>query len=187
MCCVPGTAWVLEIQKLLWYSPVLAHVSKLTKGMDTQANNFSTIVRLTWDHKQKDSIYLYSLSWILFSTWVCIGGGHRELDHDLTCEPDPGNLFTPPLSLECSAHHSPSRRCFQGCRCEKAICCWDHLDSIHRWSQLRPLYTLLSLWQQLLRSICSEVAQDKLVCKTAYLLDPSPTNLAWPTSFFGLS
>ena len=55
-------------------------------------------------------------------------------------------MFSPsPLSLEFSPHPSHSESHFQGHSLER-IMCWDHLDGIHEWTQLRPLYKLLVTW-----------------------------------------
>lgn len=35
----------------------------------------------------------------------------------------------------------------QGCKLERAMCCWDHLDSIHDWTQLGPLCKHLRSWE----------------------------------------
>lgn len=74
----------------------------------------------------------------------------RGCDRWLTLELDPGNwkflTFCP--SLECTScprSHSHSR--FQGHSLEKAICCWGHPDGICDWTQLRPLYKFLRIWQ----------------------------------------
>lgn len=48
---------------------------------------------------------------------------------------------------------SPSLKCFffhhlrfHRCNLERARSCWDHLDWIYYWTQLRPLYKCLRLW-----------------------------------------
>ena len=77
--------------------------------------------------------------------------GVARVRHDIVTKLPP-----PPysLSVKYSAHHSTNRIHFHGCRLERAMCNWDHLDNMRNWTLLRPLYKLLWFWQQVLRSTC---------------------------------
>ena len=58
-------------------------------------------------------------------------------------EAGPGQLETHPLFYASnihSAHCSHSRSSFQVQSLERTMFCWDYLDSICDWTQLRPLY-----------------------------------------------
>lgn len=75
----------------------------------------------------------------LSNGWVTVGGGYRE---DMTSgwpgssiQEGSQKLLTlpelPPLF--------PQSEWFARTRCERVMCCWDHLGSICDWTQYRPL------------------------------------------------
>ena len=78
---------------------------------------------------------------VLESLWPPVdlwaGRVQSEAPHSLSC---PWNVH--------SAHCSHSRSHFQGWSLERAMCCWGHLDGIHWWTQLMPLYELLRFQQE---------------------------------------
>lgn len=75
----------------------------------------------------------------------------------------------------------------QGHRLEIVMWCWDHLDCIHDWIQVRFLYEHLRFWQMKRRDLpILQPPKTTLGCKFPCLLNSPPTNLEWATSFLGL-
>ena len=79
-----------------------------------------------------------------------------------------------------SAHYSHSGRSFQGCSCERAMCCWDHLN---RGEASYKLFFLVGehrdpfiLWPP----------KASFECQFFCMLILPPTNMRWPASFYGL-
>lgn len=54
-------------------------------------------------------------------------------------------------------------------RLKRAMCCWDHWDPVHDWTQLRPLYKFLRFWRTggEFSSSCSHPGQAPLLIKLA--------------------
>lgn len=69
--------------------------------------------------------------WPMSWTWAVRGSAPPLL-------PSPEHTFCPPFL---------QREQFQGHSLERVSCCWDHLDSVRDWTQLRPLYNLLRFWR----------------------------------------
>ena len=100
-------------------------------------------------------------------------------------------LLTPPLPLKCTfCPLFPLWEPFLRMQTWGSMCLGDHLDWIHDWTLLRPLYKLLRFWRQVPRATHLENnAQDKprLVCTFPCLLTLPPTSLECSASFLGLS
>lgn len=86
----------------------------------------------------------------LYQLHCCWRKASRGWDFWLSCKQDPDNQRLLPLlhpwnvpSTRCS--HSGSH--LQGRSLERAMDCWDHLDSVCDWTQWRSLYELLRFWQ----------------------------------------
>lgn len=101
------------------------------------------------------SFYLYKLlslrSQVFSVQYKFVGGGYwcdvtPSWSSNLTWEIR-GSSPPPCLWNARSAYWSHWGRCFQGCSLERVKCCWDHLDGIFDWIQIRPLYTQLRFWQ----------------------------------------
>lgn len=75
---------------------------------------------------------------------------------------------------------------FQGQSLERAVCCWNHLDSIHDWTLLKPLHKLLRFWGWMQKSSHLVAPKPSLMCQFPCLLHPPPTYLEW-LPLFGLS
>ena len=67
---------------------------------------------------------------------------------------------------------------FQGHSLER-VRCWNHLDSICDWTQLRPLYKLVRFWQAGGRSPWLVVPKTSLVRKFPGLSHLPPPHLEW--------
>lgn len=73
----------------------------------------------------------------------------RRHDHRSAHELDPGNwrLLTSSSSLESTfSLPSPSQKLPQGSNHETLMWWWDYQDWVRDWTQLRPLYKLLTYW-----------------------------------------
>lgn len=95
---------------------------------------------------------------------------HWEAPHSL---PGPWNVP--------SAHHLPTRSCFKDESWESK-CCWDHLNWISVWTQVR----LLKFWRASAEIYWSCNSPRQAWCVPC-LWKSLPTNLEWPASFLGLS
>lgn len=69
---------------------------------------------------------------------------------------------------------------------EKKVSCWDHLDWMCDWIQLRPLCKLWRFWLagRETYSSCGP-SRISLLCKLPCFLNPPPTSLGPSASFFG--
>ena len=105
-------------------------------------------------------------TWPLVDQWV--GPRQWEAPHSLPCPWDAH-------STHCS--HNGSR--FQGRSHERATCCWDHLDSTHDWTKVRPLHKLSRSWQGLWSSTYLVAPKVSLLCKFSCLLNLPTTPLEW--------
>ena len=69
---------------------------------------------------------------------------------------------------------------------KRKVSCWDHLDCMCDWIQLRPLCKLWRFWlagREIYSS--SEPSRISLLCKLLCVLNPPPTSLGPSVSFFG--
>lgn len=56
---------------------------------------------------------------------------------------------------------------------EKAMCCCEHLDSVHGWDPLKPLYKLLRFWKAGAKSYSSCSPKDKASMYAPLLIKPA--------------
>lgn len=109
--------------------------------------------------------------WPLISTWAI------EVPRLFPC---PGNV-----RFACSFHGGS---CLQEHRLERAICCWDDLNSMCDWTQLRLLHILLRFWLGRCEDpLIVQQHRTSLICKFPCLINLLLTNLDWAASFLILS
>ena len=92
----------------------------------------------------------------------------------------------PPPSLECTfCPPFPQWKPFQGHNLKRVMCCWDHLDNMWDWTQLRFLYKLVRFWQTGVEiySSCGYLRQASYVRKFSCFFKRPLTNLEWSASF----
>ena len=81
-------------------------------------------------------------------------------------------------SLACTFYPPyPHWELFQGPSLERAVWCWDHLNSVPHWTQLKPLYKLLRLVGGV--EVCLPRGCLNLMCECLCSLNLPPTNLQW--------
>lgn len=79
-------------------------------------------------------------------------------------------LRSSPNLVMCVLPTAPSDNHFQG-HFEKAMCYWDHLDGIHDWNQLKPLYKFIRLWQEGTEILILQLPKTSLMYKFPCLLN----------------
>lgn len=85
--------------------------------------------------------------------------------------------------LHCSHRLSP--RYLPGHSLEIVKWCWDHLERLHDWTQLRLIYKLIWQVSAEIYSSWRSPKTSSYVCSLC-LLNLPPTNLEQPASFFSL-
>ena len=106
----------------------------------------------------------WALSKLVYPTTHYWRKSSREQDQWLTWELDSaiGGSSHLPLSLESVFHPLfPYMVQFQRRNLQRVMCCWDHLDWVCDWNQLRLLHKLLRFWWVSAEIYCVLAAQDK--------------------------
>lgn len=121
--------------------------------------------------------------------YLCWRRLRRGCDCQMTCELDLGNpRLLPPFSVlgMYLLPTTPTLVAIPRTQSWETRYCWDHLDWILDWTQLRYLYKLLSFWW-VQRSTQLTATQDKPHMWVTLSAKPASTNLECSASFFSLS
>lgn len=148
-----GEPWKLsacgrsQTQKAMWYMiPLIWSVQKIQIPKNIQ--EISGRQELGWDGNMEWLLMgtrfpfdLMKMSWDYIAWWWLWEVAKERCDSLLTCELDPGNwslLTTFPFLGVFILPTVPTERVFSRNSLERAMCCWNLLESICDWTQPQP-------------------------------------------------